>query len=136
MQVMDLVKQLNGSYLPAYNSDYEESAKVKLGGVVSTIRARNPDFHKKFFALLNLCFANQDQDINFNLFRKKMIVNAGYYDEVVEKDGHVNKFPHSISFDNMDQTTFEKLYSDMLNVVAVKLKTSPDEIKLELINFM
>jgi len=133
---MDLVKQLNGSYLPAYNSDYEESAKVKLGGVVSTIRARNPDFHKKFFALLNLCFANQDQDINFNLFRKKMIVNAGYYDEVVEKDGHVNKFPHSISFDNMDQTTFEKLYSDMLNVVAVKLKTSPDEIKLELINFM
>lgn len=133
---MILVKQKTGSYLPAFQSDKDESDRVKIGESVTAKRSRNYEFHKKFMALINLCFANQDKYKNFEVFRKIMVINAGYYDEATDKNGRVVPIAHSISFENMDAETFEKLYKDMLDVVAVKLQTSPEEVQQELINFM
>lgn len=135
---MYLVKLKNGTYSPAYESDWQESNRVAVGDEVKATRARNPLFHRKFFALINLMFDNQDdyKKGQEELFRKLMIINAGYYDEAVDKDGKVQRIPRSIAFENMSQADFEKLYEAMLDVAAVKLRTAKEEIQTELINFM
>jgi hypothetical protein len=44
---------------PCYDEDYEEKRKLKLGEVYEAeIKLlRNPEFHRKFFALLNAGFS-------------------------------------------------------------------------------
>ncbi|AMO49176.1 Gifsy-2 prophage protein [Enterobacter sp. FY-07] len=58
-QQLQLVKQSNGILIPATpeSSDYVQS-KIKLGAVLVAefTKVRNPAFHRKFFALLNLGF--------------------------------------------------------------------------------
>ncbi len=133
---MYLVKTKYGSYLPAYPADQEASAKVKIGDEVKATRARNPMFHRKFMALIRMMFENQDEIQNEEVFRKAMTINAGYFDEVKNHAGVVVPIPRSIAFDSMSAEDFEKLYSAMIDVAAVKLQAAPETIRAELENFM
>lgn len=58
-QELQLIKQSNGILIPATpeSSDFLQS-NCKLGAVLVAefTKARNPAFHRKFFALLNLGF--------------------------------------------------------------------------------
>jgi hypothetical protein len=114
-----LVKQLNGSFLPAYNSDYELAKKIKFGELreFETKRPRNLDFHKKCFALFNLVFENQDDFSNFDHLRKYLTMKAGYYTKINTPTGVIYE-ADSLSFASMNQDTFDKYYSDLLDVVT------------------
>lgn len=153
----------NVGLVPHTESDKETFSKWKLGEVVvgKFKRVRNPKFHRKFFALLNLAFdyyepssgvltedekriatkifqtldnynsqngvlldfgreflkaesmerRNQLANIEnaFEPFRKDMIVQAGYYDEVRVPSG-IQKVAKSISFAKMEEDEFNALY--------------------------
>jgi len=103
--------------------------KLKVG---STIHAefkkyRRPIFHRKYFALLNIGFDNwQPGEINskygvpeknFTRFREDIAIMCGYFDLVIRLDGTSRPEAKSISFANMDQEEFEKLYSKTIDVL-------------------
>ena len=95
-----LVKQLNGTLKPAYNSDYDKVKKLKAGEeyVCEVKQPRNIRFHRKFFALINMIFDNQEVYNNADRLRKDLIIEAGFYEEWVDVHGEIKREADSISF--------------------------------------
>lgn len=88
---------------------------------------RNYEFHKKFFALLNFAFEHWDcqptinrygqVEKNFDQFREDITIKAGYYEQHWRLDGTFRVVAKSISFANMGEVEFSKLYKSACNVV-------------------
>jgi len=127
----------NRKLVPEYDSDNENIGKLKPNITYKfvVISPRNIKFHRKFFSLLNLCFQNQTKYTNFEHLRAVLTMKAGYY-EVIETDKGTIYLPQSISFSNMDETTFEGVYSKVLDQVCIMLDTAQEDIINELINYM
>lgn len=117
---MLVVKQLNGSFTPAYDSDYEQAKKIKAGETVQCEikKVRNPNFHKKFFALINLVYQNQDRFKNFEWLREQLTIEAGYYYVEYTLHGEEIKKAKSISFAAMDETEFSDLYNAVIDTIV------------------
>ena len=132
-----LVKTTEGNFIPAYNSDHELAQKIKPGEIVKSkiTRPRNVEFHRKFYALLNLGFSNQEQIEDFESFRALIIMKAGFYKRIVSEKGEFF-LPKSISFAKMDDIEFADLYSKTLDVMLKLLDTTKEDLEMELINFM
>jgi hypothetical protein len=89
-------------------------------------RPRNPLFHAKFFALLNVLYEIWEPEEvvygsvpavkNFDRFRHDMIIASGYYDVVINLKGEARAEPKSMSFSSMDEDEFEKLYSKIIDI--------------------
>jgi len=103
-----LIKTLNGTFKLAYNSDYELAKKVPLNEpiVFEWSKPRNLKFHKKFFALLNMVYENQEQYNNIEHLRKDLTISAGYYDLRYNIEGVEVQEAKSISFAKMDDVEF------------------------------
>jgi hypothetical protein len=93
---------------------------------------RNPAFHRKFWALIAFAFEQwsdgasveyngQTVRPNIDTFRRDLIILAGYSELVVKINGSVRVEAKSISFANMDQEQFEKLYFQAINVILEKI---------------
>lgn len=90
---------------------------------------RNAKFHRKFFALLNLGFDSWEpsrknkrykgREIakNFEQFREDITILAGYYVQTFDLKGRMTLKAQSISFANMDDVEFERLYSAVVDVL-------------------
>lgn len=116
-------------FMPADPKSEEWASKIKIGDTVhgNFKKFRNVGFHRKYFALLNIAFDHwQPGEINskygtpeknFERFRKDLAILAGFYDVVIRLDGSTRVEAQSISFANMDQDTFEKLYSKTIDVL-------------------
>jgi len=125
-----------GRICPAHSGDHDQLSKLPRNEVLTfdVRRSRNIRFHRKYFALLNLGFDNQDQYSNFDHFRKVVQMKAGHFDEVATDKGLVF-LPRSISFSDMDETAFSELYDGVLDVVADMLGTAPDDIRAAVAEF-
>lgn len=115
-----LIKQLNGTFKPAYNSDYENAKKVPLNEPIDFgwKKPRNYKFHKKFFALIELVYQNQEVYNNKEHLRKDLTISAGFYDIRHNFEGVEIYEPKSISFANMDDVEFSELYNRFVDVVV------------------
>ena len=94
---------------------------------------RNGKFHRKFFAMLNLGFEawepnrrhksykGQPVTKNFERFRGDVLIQAGYYEQTFDLNGNMRLEPQSISFANMDDINFERVYNDCLDVLLQKV---------------
>ena len=90
---------------------------------------RNWRFHKKFFSLLILGFDSWEPDRkrktykrrevakNFEQFREDITILAGYYVQTFDIKGRMTLRAQSISFANMDDVEFEKVYSAVVDVL-------------------
>ncbi|MEO7559011.1 MAG: DUF1367 family protein [Nitrosospira sp.] len=90
---------------------------------------RNGKFHRKFFALLSLGFDSWEPDRkrksykgrevakNFEQFREDITILAGYYVQTFDLKGRMTLKAQSISFANMDDIEFERLYSAVADVL-------------------
>lgn len=131
---MILIKQDNGSYVPAYKSDHELSGKIKAGAQVYAAKARNPHFHRKGMGLLRLGFENQDKFEYFEIYRGWVTMKAGFAHYYME-DGVERCMPRSIAFQNMNNEEFEEWYNAVKTVVAAEAKISGADIEGEIENF-
>ena len=139
----------NASFIPASEDDAELLTKVKVGETVklTLTRPRNIKFHRKFFALMNLAYDYWDPPISAQTdgigttyrdhhhgidytvqkdpdrFRKDICILAGYYDATYRLNGDVRLEAKSISFGSMDEDTFEKLYSKVIDVIINRICT-------------
>lgn len=130
-----LTKLPSGALAPADAQAAEFIAKLKLGGAVKAkvSQPRNYRFHKKLFALLNLAFESWEPEgkeykgervaKNFDQFRNDVTVLAGFYDTTVTLKGDVRLVAKSISFANMEQDDFDKLYNAVVNVLLARVLT-------------
>jgi len=132
---MFLVKQKNGSFIPAYNSDWEASKKIKAGDEVTATKARNIKFHRKGFALLNLGFENQDKYENFDIYRQVITMKAGFVHYAINKDGSKYALPQSLSFEKMNAETFERWYNATLTVISKEAELHSTDIEAEIASF-
>lgn len=115
-----LIKQLNNSFKIAYDSDYETAKKIKVGEPYEFEfkNIRNAKFHRKFFALLNMVFQNQEIYQNIDHLRKDLTIAAGFYEVRSNLDGEEIKEPKSISFANMDNDQFSEFYNAVIDVIV------------------
>ncbi|MBL7635137.1 DUF1367 family protein [Atlantibacter hermannii] len=171
MAQLQLIKHPPGILIPATPETSELlQSKIKLGAVLVADfkQVRNPAFHRKFFALLNLGFeyweptggaisSNERKLVtgyakflasfggsesalldaaeqylariadrraggisickSFDAYRAWVTIEAGHYDAIQLPDGTLRKHPRSIAFANMDETEFQQLYKDALDVL-------------------
>jgi len=124
-------------FIAVNDSDYESIGKLKNNTIYKIVatQPRNYEFHKKFMALCNLYFQNQDCFINFDHCRKWLTMKAGFYEEIKTPNGVMFE-PVSIKFASMDELEFKEVYSKVLDVVFKELGSTKEDIEQELINFM
>jgi len=127
---LTLIKQFNNTFKLAYNSDYELAKKVPLNEpiVFEWSKPRNLRFHKKFFALLNMVYENQEQYNNIEHLRKDLTISAGYYDLRFNIEGVEIQEAKSISFAKMDDLEFSEFYNRIVDVVVKWLVIDKQEI--------
>lgn len=104
---------------PCYETDAEAYKKIPFDTPMEfeVKIARNLKFHKKYFAMLNLAYENQEEFKSFETFRQAVQIGAGYYDRVQRLHGEEVIVPRSISFSKMDNEEFEKLYTAVLATI-------------------
>lgn len=139
-------KNTAGGLVPLYDSDYEEKRRLKIGKVyqVEVKEARNPKFHRKYFALINCAWEYQNEQIqaafrgNKEVFRKSLEVTAGFCERIFNlKLNSWVDVPKSISFGSMSAEEFNNLYERVKDVLwAAFLKgVTKEEFEENLSNF-
>ena len=107
-------------FSPADTEAGEWHHKTKLGALVELKgnRPRNPQHHRKFFALLNIVVDNSDYYDTVEQFRFVFMatLQRGHWIE----DPHATRamfIPESISFKSMSQDDFDRLFNDAMNAI-------------------
>ena len=126
-----VTKTVQGVLIPADDASADLMKKMRSGHIyrMEFVRQRNYRFLKKFYSLLRLAYDNWEPPpiywkgrqvkTSFKEFRKQMTILAGHYD-MVQKVSNPTEFElvaKSISFANMSEDDFEKLFSDMIDVL-------------------
>jgi hypothetical protein len=124
MAEVQLIKQPGGLLRPANQADADALEKIGNGRLLlaDIKQPRNPLFHRKFFALLNLAFEywnpgpvevyGKEIEVakSFERFRKDMLIIAGFRTVVVNVKNEARYEAQSISFGSMDETRFHEVY--------------------------
>ena len=129
-----LVKRSDNSFIAANDSDYDNVLKIKIGETYKYVvtKPRNLNHHRKFFALLNKVYENQERFKHFEDLRNELIKEAGYFEEYVTLQGELIRKAKSIAFGNMDQFEFDNLYSKIKDVVCIHFKITSQQIEDEI----
>jgi hypothetical protein len=132
-----------GVFKAADHDSEDAIKKVSEGEVVQakSIDQRNYEFHKKYFALINIAWQNLPErfDSYFGTsddLRKELTKLAGFYNERKDFHGNTIKEPESIAFDKMSPERFEKLYDATLDLVAKLLKTDNPTLERQIMEFL
>lgn len=140
MEILFL-KGANGVLIPMDEDEEEKMNRFKIGDVikVQVSAMRNGQFFRKWWSLAKMGFdmkveRTEPQEYkgipiqhNFETFRKDLIVLAGYGEPVFRLDGSFKLEAKSISFAQMNEETFEKLYSETINVILKHIVPHMDE---------
>jgi hypothetical protein len=119
MANLNIYRRTLDGFAPASDDAALFFGKTKLGQLVTLDgrRPRNLKFHRKFFALIDYVFSNQDRYANKEDLRVELELKAGSYREHVTTKGKLVYVPKSIAFDKMDDVEFEQLYNRVIDVV-------------------
>ena len=130
-----LKKEYN-KLIPADEESLEHIKKLSKDEVyrVEIVKQRNYQYHKKFFALIKLGHENTSLQVPMDVYRKIMIVRAGFFTAYATGKGTYFE-PDSISFSNMSQEKFEDVYSRVLDQIVKDLDTTSEEIENQIRSF-
>ena len=128
-----ILTKVHGGWANGNESAESLWSKTRLGASVHADfkQLRNYEFHKKWFALLQLAYDHWEPgeinsefgqpEKNLDRFRKDITILAGYYHVVIRLDGSTRIEADSVSFGNMDAETFEQLYSKTIDVILKRI---------------
>jgi len=86
---------------------------------VTLKKQRFVPLHRKYCAIIRTAFYNQDRYKNYEVFRKFIEIEAGYYTPIYNPStGEVYKIPQSIAFDKLDELEFRELYSSVCDYIS------------------
>lgn len=125
MAKLSMMLRYDGTYLfPNSGVDHEPYAKLKTGQIyyVQFKRSRNPDFHRKMFAVIKAMHDNQPEATtieNMEDYRHQLLLHLGYvHTYIIPKTGATVVRVKSMAFDEMDEEEFTDLYNDLLSFAA------------------
>jgi len=95
-------------------------------------RARNHKFHRLVFGVATIVCENSDRWDNPLLFIKAVELTHGYVDTLVDMNGEVFMIPKSISFENMEEQEFNKLFDCILIEASKVLGIHQEKLRLQL----
>ena len=113
-------RKANGGFLTPDDQDTVELMQgVKSGEVLAVEfkRPRNYKFLKKFRALVQVVFDNQDKYSNKEDLVVELKLQVGHYEEHITLGGKITYQPKSISFAQMDELEFGVFYNKVVDVV-------------------
>lgn len=131
MAKYQMIKLSGGILTPATDEMAENLKSLKNNEQyeIEIKRQRNPAFHRKVFAFFAFCYdcwsgahtewEFQDPDAQFDTFRKNLTVLAGFRVVTYTLDGRFRVEAESLSYANMEQDRFEKVYKALINA-AIK----------------
>lgn len=110
----------------------EDFGKIGAGEIIRVeySRPRNIRFHRKMFALMQVGFQNQEFYATFEQFRTAMLIGLGWCETFIRQNGEVLYIPKSLSFANMDEVQFEKVYNDVLDYLIREMVPNADPRQL------
>ena len=114
-----LLRKTHTGFEPDSDLDKERCSKIGFGNIVQAEikQPRNIQFHRKYFALLNLAFQNQDKYEVFEDFRIEVQLKCGHYQEHITTKGQIVYVPKSVSFSSMDELQFGVLYEKAIDII-------------------
>ena len=123
MLSIQMIKLAGGHLRPANQSDMDALDKVPNGRLtnVEIVLPRNPQFHRKFFAMIGFFFELWEipEELNYNgikpeknpdQFRKDILIAAGFRELIVNIKGECRYVAKSISFGSMGDDEFTEVY--------------------------
>ena len=109
--------------------------KIKDGQelVVSAKKSRNPQHHRKMFALLNICVENTELFLDVEQVLAVVKIMVGHVDVLQANDGRIFKWPKSISFATMGQDEFSTFYDSVVRAICENIMpgTDPEDLTRE-----
>ena len=123
--------------MPLYPSDQDEKKKLKIDKVYSCeIKfERNYPFLQKFMALMRIGQENSKTvEMPFGAYRNYATIKSGYA-KIYQTPKGIFVEAESISFANMKEEDFEKVYSDVLDFIIKDTGATEEFIRDNLINF-
>lgn len=107
--------------------------KVSIGELIQGEYkvARNPRFHRLYFALLNIMFDNQEKELDFDKFRKMIMYEIGEVEVLGFSGNNIICIPKSISFSEMEETEFHIVYEKTLELALKSHFRGVDRSDLE-----
>jgi hypothetical protein len=104
---------------PADAEAEEHLKKIKSGVVFSAEikRPRNFGNHKRYFALLNLAYENQEKFASVEQLKEAIKFELGHTSLVRMMDGTFIEVPKSINFASMEETAFQDYFSRSIDVI-------------------
>ena len=135
-----LRKLPSGAMAPIGEEEAQKLKRLKIGAGVrcKVVQIRNYKFLRKYFALINYLFdiwedtmprqqyRGMDVRPNVDKFREGLTILTGRYDATYDVFGGVHLEAHSISFANMEEAEFERLFSDTIQVALDRVLNRPD----------
>lgn len=133
---LNLVKMPNGQLAPASGSDEEDLKRIKKFDVVlcKVTKPRNLGFHRKFFAMLQIVFENQERYKRLENLLTEVKFLTGYFEEHITSQGEIRQIPGSISFEKMDHLSFQEFYDKAIDIIIQDImpgQMDPDVLKQE-----
>ena len=132
---IQVVKNLNGTLKPAYDSDYESFKKIPLNEIIEIEykKQRNIRFHRKLFSLLNLAYSNQNIFDNLEDMRYCLMLECNLSEIKVNKlTGEIFKVPKSLQFAKMDEVEFNEVYNTLKQYICEWLGVTNEQINEEI----
>ena len=136
MAKYNLIKNAGGVFVPASDLEAKRLERLKTGSTfeVEIVQGRNPRFHGKVFAFFTYVFECwsgghkfQDQDAQFNEFRKQLTILAGFHNELYDIEGNLKLEAKSLAFHNMEQEEFEQCYNALIRAAIVHVPAVADD---------
>lgn len=132
---IQVVKNLNGTLKPAYDSDYESLKKIPLNEIIEIEykKQRNVRFHRKLFSLLNLAYSNQNIFDNLEDMRYCLMLECNLSEIKVNiLTGEMFKIPKSLQFSKMDEVEFNEVYNTLKQYICEWLGVTNEQINEEI----
>lgn len=139
MEVL-LTRSPQGALIPLGDEEAEKMVKIKAG---ATVRAeikqmRNARFFRKWWILAKFAYdiwsdtmpriLHKGREVQpaFERFRKDLTILAGYCHAVWNIQGEMRLEADSLSWAEMNEETFERLYSATIDTILAKVLDRPD----------
>ena len=111
--------------------EWLKKTKLDQGVLLDPRRPRNIQHHRKLFALLNLAVDNWPTEITTGALLGLIKIKTGHADPVESADGNIHFIPRSINFESMGQDEFEPFYEKAVQLIALALGISPEDLDRE-----
>ena len=129
------MRRVGNALVPDCDEEADKIKRLKTGKVIKCeiSEMRNGAFHRKYWSLIGVAFdywsanaiprQHNGMDVRLckEVFQKDLMLLCGYSTPVASVLNGLTYMPDSISFAKMTEETFEKLYSDTIDVILQKV---------------